>query len=170
MVHRLERELIVPTTLAAAWDFIRRPANLDAITPPDLRFEIVSDVPDDMYDGLMVEYRVGIPFLGTRRWLTEIKHVRPPFAFVDEQRVGPYRLWYHQHELEEVAGGVRFLDRIHYALPWWPLGEVAHALFVRRTLARIFDYRATRLRELLSRGNAPARRLREEPCAGEALR
>lgn len=147
MIHRLERELVVPAEIDDAWEFIRRPANLDRITPPDLRFQIVGEVPDAMYDGLLVEYRVRIPWLGTRRWLSEIKHVRAPYAFVDEQRVGPYRLWYHEHELAAVPGGVRFRDRVHYALPLWPLGELAHRLLVRRTLERIFDYRAQRLRE-----------------------
>jgi len=140
-IHTLYREQTIATNLQQAWDFISSPANLDAITPPDLSFEIVTDVPEVMYDGLLIEYRVGIPFLGKQTWLTELKHIRAGHSFVDEQRIGPYKIWYHYHEISEVAGGIRFIDRVNYVLPLGPLGEIARAVYVKRQLQQIFDYR-----------------------------
>ncbi len=145
----LKRAVIVETTLEEAWQFISRPENLNLITPDDLNFQIVSRVPDDMYNGLLIEYLVSIPLIGKQRWLTEIKHVRPMYSFVDEQRVGPYKLWYHYHQIEEVEGGVLFIDEVTYEPPFSVLGRVANGVFIRKTLDRIFDYRTKRFRELL---------------------
>lgn len=141
-IQTLYRELIVDTDLDTAWKFIRSPKNLDAITPDDLSFEIVSDVPDKMYNGLLIEYKVGIPFLGKQTWLTELKHIREHHSFVDEQRIGPYKIWYHYHEITEVEGGIRFIDRVNYVLPFGPLGGIAHRLYVKKQLKYIFDHRA----------------------------
>lgn len=146
-IHQLYREQVIPTDLKTAWEFIRSPRNLDAITPDDMPFEIITDTPDEMYNGLMIEYRVGVPYIGKQRWLTELKHIREGHSFVDEQRIGPYKLWYHYHEVTEVEGGIRFIDRVHYALPFGPLGAIAHAVFVNRQLKEIFDYREQALRE-----------------------
>lgn len=154
-IHQLLREQVIDTELERAWQFISAPANLDAITPDDLRFSIHSDVPERMHDGLLIEYRIHIPWLGKQRWLTEIKHLRERHSFVDEQRIGPYRLWYHYHQIRPHPEGVHFLDRVTYALPFGPLGTIAHGLFVRRTLDRIFDFRAERLRDLLGTVEKP---------------
>ena len=141
MIHTLHREQTIPTSIDVAWDFISSPANLDAITPPDLSFEIVTEVPPVMYNGLLIEYRVGIPLLGKQTWLTELKHIREGHSFVDEQRIGPYKLWYHYHEITEVEDGVRFVDRVNYVMPFGPLGEIARWIYVKRQLQHIFDYR-----------------------------
>lgn len=140
-IHTLCREQVVDTDLETAWAFISRPENLNKITPPELDFEIVSELPETMSDGLIIQYRIGIPFLGKQNWLTEIKHIRNRHSFIDEQRIGPYKLWYHYHEVTEVSGGVRFIDRVHYVMPFGPFGEIARFFYVRRQLAHIFDYR-----------------------------
>ncbi len=147
-VHQLYYDQVVPTTLGEAWNFISRPENLNRITPPDLDFEIVSDLPDAMSNGLIIEYRIGIPFLGKQRWLTEIKHIREQHSFVDEQRIGPYQLWYHYHEITEVDGGIRFIDRVHYALPFGPFGALAHSIYVKKQLRHIFGYRETAFKDV----------------------
>lgn len=101
-----------------------------------------------MYPGQIIRYKVqGIPGVNMH-WVTEITHVKEPFYFVDEQRFGPYALWHHQHHFREVKGGVEMTDEVNYALPLGPLGILAHALFVKRELNRIFDYRFKKLEEL----------------------
>jgi ligand-binding SRPBCC domain-containing protein len=147
-VYTLEREVTVRAGLDEVWRFLSNPANLNTITPPDLHFRIISAVPQTMYNGLLIEYRIHIPLFGRRRWLAEIKHIRPLHSFVDEQRIGPYRFWYHYHELTVQAGRVRIRDRVSYAPPYGPLGHILHFLFIRRTLQRIFSYRQQRLAEL----------------------
>ncbi|HBR94124.1 MAG TPA: hypothetical protein DEA90_08160 [Opitutae bacterium] len=140
-IHQLEREQTIATELETAWNFISAPQNLDRITPDDMDFEIVSKLPEQMYNGLLIEYRVGIPLIGKQTWLTELKHIREQHSFVDEQRIGPYRLWYHYHEITDVAGGVRFIDRVSYVMPFGPFGALARGLYVKKELERIFDYR-----------------------------
>jgi ligand-binding SRPBCC domain-containing protein len=115
-----------------------------------MAFEIVSDLPAEMYEGLMVQYSVKIPFIGTRPWLSEIKHVVYQHSFVDEQKIGPYKFWHQYHEIERMKDGVKFIDKVTYAVPYSFLGRLAHALFIRKTLERIFDYRNAQLTRVLS--------------------
>lgn len=150
IIHHLHREQVIATELEIAWDFIKSPANLNVITPPDMEFEIVSDVPDKMYNGLLIEYRIGVPFLGKQAWLTEIKNIREKTSFVDEQRVGPYKLWLHYHEIAPTNNGVRFLDHVTYLLPFGPLGEIANSIYVSKELNRIFDFRENAMKRILS--------------------
>ena len=149
-MYTLMREQYVQTTLAAAWDFLKNPANLNRITPPDLDFQIISTIPEEMYNGLLIEYRITIPFIGVRKWVAEIKHIREMQSFVDEQRIGPYAFWYHYHELVDQGDTLKIIDRVYYDLPYGPLGKAMHALFVRKTLERIFHFRREKLNELLS--------------------
>lgn len=149
-MYILERQQKVSGTLEQAWNFLQNPANLDCITPPDLKFRIVADVPDIMYNGLIIEYRISIPLIGTHSWITEIKHIREGISFVDEQRLGPYRFWNHYHEIRPEEDGVLLIDRVHYRPPMGILGRILHRVYIRRTLERIFDYRRERLATFLA--------------------
>ena len=113
-----------------------------------MAFEVVGDSPERIYPGLLLEYRVKIPVLGWSNWLTEIKYVTEGISFMDEQRVGPYKLWLHTHLLEEIDPGTRMTDDIRYAVPFGPLGILANYLVVKPNLKRIFDYRKTKLEEI----------------------
>jgi ligand-binding SRPBCC domain-containing protein len=145
-MYILDRQQVVSGTMAQAWTFLQDPANLDRITPPDLKFSIITDIPAIMHDGLIVEYRITIPLIGTHAWVTEIKHIREGHSFVYEQRLGPYRFWYHYHEIRPAGGsGTELIDRVHYQPPFGPLGRLLHGLYIRKTLERIFDYRRERL-------------------------
>lgn len=149
-MYTLDRRQQLAASKEAVWNFLQNPVNLDRITPPDLRFRIVSEVPAVMYNGLIVEYRISIPMLGTHTWVTEIKHIREGHSFVDEQRLGPYRFWNHYHEIRpKEGGGTAMRDLISYQPPFGLLGRVLHPLYIRRTLERIFDYRRLQLDLLL---------------------
>ncbi len=141
----------VHVDMATAWEFISNPCNLNHITPDDLAFEIVSEAPEEMFNGLLIEYRVKIPYIGKQKWLTEIKHIRKFHSFVDEQRIGPYKFWYHYHELKEVDQGVRIIDRVTLALPYGFLGKLLYHLFIRKMLTRIFAYRKIKFADLPNR-------------------
>lgn len=153
-MYTLKREQRVAASMEQAWDFLQNPANLDRITPADLRFRIVSTVPAIMFNGLIVEYRITIPWAGTHSWVTEIKHIREGHSFVDEQRLGPYRFWYHYHEIREDNGQVVLIDQVSYQPPFGLLGTILHPIYIRRTLERIFDYRRERLAFYLSGASA----------------
>jgi ligand-binding SRPBCC domain-containing protein len=149
-MYILERQQRVTASMEQAWAFLQNPANLDRITPTDLRFRIVTEVPEVMYNGLIVEYKITIPLLGTHTWVTEIKHIREGYSFVDEQRLGPYRFWYHYHEIRPEEEGVLLIDRVFYQPPFGPLGRLLHFLYIKKTLERIFAYRRGRLEDYLS--------------------
>lgn len=151
-MHSLERQIDLAANPETVWKFLSTPLNLNELTPPDLHFKILSTVPTRMYNGLTILYEIRVPIFGKRRWLTEIKHIQEGEFFVDEQRSGPYRLWYHQHRIEPLDGQhTRMLDRVFYQLPFGVIGVLANELLVKKMLADIFDYRAQRLGELFGR-------------------
>ena len=139
--HVLRREQRLPGTPDEVFPFFADARNLEAITPPWLGFRVVTPEPIEMRAGTLIEYRLrlrGLPLA----WLTQIEDWTPGVRFVDVQLAGPYGLWHHTHEFApDGAGGTLMRDTVRYALPFWPLGEVAHALVVRRDLAAIFAFR-----------------------------
>ena len=141
-IYQIHEKVELAASLDEAWDFISSPANLKEITPDYMGFEIKSTgLPAKMYPGLMISYTVR-PLLGIpMTWLTEITHVMEPYYFVDEQRVGPYALWHHEHRLSATDKGVLMTDLVTYRLPAGPLGVLAHKTFVQKQLKGIFKYR-----------------------------
>jgi ligand-binding SRPBCC domain-containing protein len=151
MLHSLFQEQILPITPAEAWEFFSSPRNLDAITPPNLGFRIIHCPSEKIHEGQIIEYRIKIvPGLWVP-WVTEIRGVEQGHAFIDEQRFGPYKFWHHRHTFEAVGGGVRITDRVHYALPFGPLGSIDHTLFVRRKMEWIFRFRRQELERRFGR-------------------
>lgn len=152
-IFTLKRVQKLPISAEKAWEFFSTPGNLKTITPDYMGFDIRSDPQflKRIYPGQMIAYTVrpllGIPLF----WLTEITHVSEGQFFVDEQRVGPYALWHHQHHFQAIPGGVEMTDLVHYRLPLGFLGRIAHALFVRRQLEGIFDFRVKKLEGLFGR-------------------
>ena len=134
----------------AVWKFFSDPANLANITPPAMGFTTISKHHGDhMYAGQVIEYRVSpianIPLY----WMTEITHVEPGKFFVDEQRYGPYSMWHHQHHFKAIPGGVEMTDIVHYKIPFWFLGDIANAWFVKKQLQHIFNFRFSQTNKLL---------------------
>lgn len=140
-MYQLYREQLLKASKEQLWAFISRPENLNEITPPELEFTIKNQVPDKMYPGLIIQYQVKLPWLGTQDWVTEIKHIIEGRQFVDEQRIGPYKFWYHYHALEETENGVRMIDQVSYLPPYGSLGKAANTLFISRQLDSIFGFR-----------------------------
>ncbi|MFM6997700.1 MAG: SRPBCC family protein [Bacteroidota bacterium] len=140
-MYRIERTQVLPISLEEAWAFFSSPQNLAKITPKELGFVVHGNVPEVMYPGLFIEYTVS-PLLGIpMRWVTEITHVREGSYFVDEQRVGPYSIWHHEHFFETVPGGVKMTDIVHYQVPLGLLGRLVHPWLVRPKLEQIFSFR-----------------------------
>lgn len=141
VIHRLEATQVLPVTAAEAWRFFSDPRNLSRITPPDLDFRITSEVPAQMYEGMIIRYTLRPLFGIAVRWVTEITHVEEGLRFGDEQRAGPYAMWRHEHTFTPVAGGVEMRDVVHYTLPFGILGDLVHALGVGARVRAIFAYR-----------------------------
>ncbi len=148
MPYTLERHQIIDRPLADVFSFYAKPGNLALITPSWLGFRIVTPGELVMRPGLLIEYRVH-PLRVPQRWVSEITEYDPPHRFVDEQQHGPYASWHHEHTFAATSsGGTAIADRVTYSLPFGPLGRIAHALFVGRQLASIFDYRDRKVAEL----------------------
>jgi len=126
-MYQLKRTQFIKTDLKTAWDFFSSPGNLKKITPDYMGFDVKTELPEKMYEGLMIEYTVK-PLLGIpMNWITEIKTVKDLEFFVDEQRKGPYKIWHHEHHFKEIDGGV--------------LGRIMHPFVVQKKLEEIFDFR-----------------------------
>jgi ligand-binding SRPBCC domain-containing protein len=136
--------------------FFSDASNLEALTPPWLRFRVVTPAPIEMRAGAVIEYQIDwrvVPI----RWFTEIVEWSPPYRFVDVQVSGPYKLWHHTHTFAAVDGGTLMADVVRYALPLGPIGALAHKFAVRRDVERVFDYRAERVAALFGGRAQPDR-------------
>ena len=143
-VRQLKRELWLPRPITEIFPFFADAANLERLTPPWLKFHILSTWPLPLRIGTLIDYRLrvhGLPM----RWQSEITGWDPPHRFVDEQRRGPYQFWRHEHKFVERDGGTNICDTVLYAAPF---DLIAHRLFVRPDIERIFDFRERKIREL----------------------
>ncbi len=130
--------------LPEVFAFFADAGNLEMLTPPWLRFALVTRTPITMAAGTVIDYRLrlhGLPI----RWRSEITVWDPPARFVDEQRRGPYRLWRHTHTFAEEDGGTRVEDHVEFAAFG---GPIVNEWIVARDLRAIFSYRHRQLDRL----------------------
>jgi ligand-binding SRPBCC domain-containing protein len=140
-VHEFRSELWLPLSPAELFPFFADAANLEAITPPWLHFEIETPQPIVMREGALIDYRLrvrGVPL----HWRTRISSWQPPHRFVDEQLSGPYRQWIHEHTFESRDGGTLARDQIRYAIR---LDFLIHRWLVQPDIERIFQFRSEML-------------------------
>ncbi len=144
MPERLERVQRFDRSRDDLFPFFADALNLERITPPWLKFRVLTPGPLEMRVGALIDYRLslyGVPI----RWRTEIQVWEPPSRFVDSQLRGPYRLWVHEHRFEIDGEGCVMFDRVDYESP---LGWLVHRPFVTPQVEQIFDYRFRALRKL----------------------
>ncbi|MBC7389473.1 MAG: SRPBCC family protein [Opitutaceae bacterium] len=147
-IYTLECQQTIPWSIEKAWDFFSSPLNLAKITPPKMGFEVTSKNLDKVYPGQIISYQVGIlPFIKTN-WVTEITYVRSPKYFVDEQRIGPYSMWHHEHIFEETAKGLLMTDRVSYQIPFGIIGRFLTGGMIKNQLLEVFNYRILILNNL----------------------
>jgi ligand-binding SRPBCC domain-containing protein len=141
-MYQLRFEQKIPTNIENVWNFISDPRNLKKITPSYMGFQITNEpIAEKMYAGMIIAYKV-TPLLSIpMQWVTEITHVQEMEYFVDEQRIGPYLLWHHQHRISEIEGGTLMQDIVSYKPPFGPLGILANSLIIEGQLKSIFEYR-----------------------------
>ena len=148
-IYKLEHKQILQITKMECWIFFSDPKNLQKITPPDMDFEIKSELSPAMYEGQIIIYQIKLLPGVKINWVTEITHVVEGNYFVDEQRFGPYKFWHHQHMFKEVENGMEVQDIVHYAIPLGILGRLSNTLFIRARLNKIFQYRNEYLKSTL---------------------
>ena len=153
MAFQIHQEQLLRYPLEQVFGFFSAAENLDLLTPPWVRFSILTPLPIEMAVGTIIEYRIrlrGVPVT----WRSEITEWQPPFAFCDEQRRGPYRFWIHRHTFQERPDGTLVTDHVDYAVIG---GALVNRLFFARELRRIFDYRKARLKELFPDEGRPVK-------------
>ena len=149
-IRIFERAQLVPYPLEPTFDFFTDPRNLERLTPAFLHFEFLHEPPAVAVEGTVLDYRLrlyGIPI----KWRTRIVLVEPPLKFVDIQEKGPYAFWRHTHSFRAIGEQTEMTDRVEYAIPFGPFGEIARLLFVDRSLREIFDYRQRELAGVMKR-------------------
>jgi ligand-binding SRPBCC domain-containing protein len=151
-IFTLRQELWLPHPREQVFSFFADAGNLEKITPPWLRFEILTPRPITMRVGALIEYRIRLRRLPLR-WRTEITAWNPPIHFTDEQRRGPYRLWIHEHGFLERDGGTLCIDKVRYAVLG---GGLIEKFFVRRDVTQIFEFRRDAMTRLFSKASGPA--------------
>jgi len=147
--YKIEYQTILKKSVQEVFPFFANAENLDAVTPPWLKFEILTPLPIEMKIGTMVDYR--LRFHGVSiRWRSEITEWNPPHKFTDVQLKGPYRFWKHEHFFVLEGNQTRMIDRVEYAVPGWIFAPIVHSLFVKRDLEKIFDYREREFLEIFN--------------------
>jgi ligand-binding SRPBCC domain-containing protein len=140
--YQFQKKQILPATIDEVWDFISSPSDLKDITPGYMGFEITSEnLPEKMYPGMIISYIVKPLFGISVTWVTEITEVTEKKFFVDQQRIGPYAFWHHQHFIEPNQSGVLMTDIVSYKPPFGFLGTMANYVIISRKISEIFDYR-----------------------------
>lgn len=138
----------LPLSLEKCWAFFSSPTNLKILTPEHLGFEITLPIEENIYPGQVIAYTLrplwGIPV----EWVTEITQVQKPHYFIDEQRLGPYKFWHHEHRFKPIEKGVEIEDKVYYKMPFGPLGQAIHWLSVEGELEGIFAYRKAKMEEI----------------------
>lgn len=140
-MRQLEFKQFLPLNAEEAWDFFSNPANLGKITPKEMNFVITSKMPEKVYPGLIITYKVS-PLLGIpMTWVTEITQVKEPHFFVDEQRSGPYHIWHHEHHFQTVENGIMMTDKLLYKVPFGIFGKILDYMFIQKKVDGIFSFR-----------------------------
>tara|TARA_R110002049_G_scaffold12511_1_gene55972 strand:+ start:194 stop:652 length:459 start_codon:yes stop_codon:yes gene_type:complete len=141
-IREIQESIALPISLEEAWAFFANPANLNEVTPPDMRFNTLGGDEGPVEEGHLIWHRVQMAPLIYRTWVTEICVVRKNECFIDNQKFGPFKLWHHRHSFKALnEKETQVTDTVRYALPFWPFGEIAHGLLVRPQLRKMFDYR-----------------------------
>ena len=149
--YQLTRQQHLPFNCDEAFSFFEDATNLEKITPDWLHFKITSELPIQMQRGTLIDYKLKL-FCFPITWRTEILEYELGIQFVDQQIRGPYRKWHHLHTFQATADGTLMTDLVTYQLPLYILGNLAHTLWVKRTLNQIFDYRAKVIQQLVDEG------------------
>jgi ligand-binding SRPBCC domain-containing protein len=140
-IFRLTTAVLLPHAVDRVFQFVSDTNSLEILISPWFRLRMLTPCPIDMGIATCIDYRLRIHCVPVR-WESEITAWEPPFRFVYEQRRGPFRHWVHEHTFLDRNEETLARDHVHYSVPG---GRLAHDLFVRRDLERLFLYRRAQL-------------------------
>lgn len=148
-MHTLYYTQKIPLSIDECWEFFSSPKNLKAITPKHLGFKILNDKDiSTMYAGQIIHYKIKPFWCLSVKWVTEITHIQKGVYFIDEQRIGPYKLWHHEHHFEPIPNGVLMHDIVYYQLFFGSIGRAINSFWVKKAVESIFEFRKEKLKEI----------------------
>jgi len=139
--YNIKFQQFIDLPINDVFNFFSKPENLSLITPPRLKFDILTPSPIKMKEGQLIDYSLTIMYCVKLRWRTLITDYNQPYKFIDQQIKGPYSLWHHTHEFEEKDGGTLIHDNVTYAIPLGFIGQLLHAVYIKHDIKSIFKYR-----------------------------
>jgi len=139
--YNIKFQQFIDLPINDVFNFFSKPENLSLITPPRLKFDILTPSPIIMKEGQLIDYSLTIMYCIKLRWRTLITDYNKPYQFIDQQIKGPYSLWHHTHEFEEKDGGTLIHDSVTYAVPFGVIGQLLHAAYIKHDIKNIFKYR-----------------------------
>ena len=148
--YNIKFEQFIDLPINDVFNFFSKPENLSLITPPRLKFDILTPSPIEMKEGQLIDYSLTIMYFIKLRWRTLITDYEKPYRFVDQQIKGPYSLWHHTHKFEEKDGGTLIHDNVTYAIPFGIIGQLIHIIYIKYDIHHIFEYRHKILNEIFS--------------------
>jgi ligand-binding SRPBCC domain-containing protein len=143
-------EQFLPISLEEAWSFFSSPSNLNQITPHKLNFKMLDELPAQMYEGMLIRYRINPMLRIPVHWVTKITTIKDREYFIDEQIKGPYKIWHHEHHFRAVEGGVKMTDKLYYDIGFGIFGWLVGKVWVDKQVMEIFSYRSQKLKDLFS--------------------
>ena len=150
IIHTLKKEQKISKNILEVFDFFSRPENLSIITPPKMKFNIMTPSPIEMKDGALIDYTVkilGFPI----KWRTLITKYDPPNIFIDQQLKGPYSLWHHTHTFKKINDNETLIgDTVIYVVPFSFIGSIVHSIYISRDLEKIFSYREKKIKDFFN--------------------
>ena len=146
-LERIQTIQRLPIQIEEAWDFFTSPKNMRLISPHWLDYRLTMEPPEYLHPGTIVSASIRpIPIYSTN-WISEITHVRPLQFYISEQRVGPFKMWHHEHYFRAHDEGVELEDIIMYGMPFGKVGSLVHNMFIRKKLHEAFSFRAQALEQ-----------------------
>lgn len=145
--HVFQTTSILPRPIEEVFSFFSKAENLNSITPPELRFTILTPLPILIQQGTLIDYSIrlhGVPM----RWKTLISAWEPPCRFVDEQLKGPYKVWVHEHTFKAIGDQTEMMDKVRFLSPGGIFEPLINRLFVEDKVKSIFEFRERKLKEL----------------------
>lgn len=147
-MHRFDFKQKIKASLDEVWDFFSNPSNLAEITPSKMNFKILDELPEKMYEGLLVRYKVS-PLPGFRvSWTSEISTIVEKEYFVDTQVEGPFKYWHHEHRFRKIDNEVELIDHLFYQLPMGRLGKMLNEPIAQKKLNSMFAFRHQQVERL----------------------
>jgi len=149
-IYNIKFEQFIDLPIEQVFNFFSKPENLSLITPPRLKFDILTPSPIKMKEGQLIDYSLTIMYFIKLRWRTLITDYEKPHKFVDQQIKGPYSLWHHTHTFKEKEGGTLICDNVTYAIPFGIIGRFMHGIYIKYDVHSIFKYRGKILNQIFS--------------------